>query len=114
MKKLDKLSRARFRVKIRSLAIEAEIIRHEEKKATDDHDRGILHAHRVGVLRAESRCALLAYAFVRGVAYRRVEPGGKQPMDVKRIAAIVRSLTEREALPHDVEKWRQAEIKAAV
>lgn len=70
MKKLSKVNRARFRVKIKSLAEEARIIRHEEKRLLSPQDRGCLHAHRVNIVREEQRATLLAYAYARGVPYR--------------------------------------------
>jgi hypothetical protein len=65
-----------LRVKIKSLAEEARIIRHEEHRASAYH-RGLLCAklrdHRVKEVRPEARAALLAYAFLRGRPYTTVE-----------------------------------------
>ena len=102
--KISKLSRAKFRVKIRSLAEEARIIRHEEKKAERGPDQAALWSHRTIDLRNESRSSQLAYAFSRGVPFAVVERGTRMA-DTKRIAAIVRSLTGCETLPHDIENW---------
>jgi len=79
-----------LKVNVKSLAAEAAIIRKEEKKlrkqikanvvkdsATVDRLRRIrnsLNDHRRCLLRHEARTANLAYAFLRGKAYRDVEP----------------------------------------
>lgn len=76
-----------LRVKIKSLAEEARIIRREERgcgksrarcrlpeaAAKLDLARCSLREHRVGVVRRESRYSLLAYAFLRGRPFRAVE-----------------------------------------
>ena len=101
---MTKLERAKFRVKIRILLEEARIIRYEERKAARGPDHNTLHLHRIGILRSESRSTQLAYGFARGVPYGVTESSARRP-DLRRIAAVVRSLTCREALPHDVEAW---------
>ena len=84
---------AQLRVKIRTLADEARYIRREEQRAKgrrklekggkvipgefrfrDDALRLSLRSHRTNEVRNEQRAALLAYAFVRGVPYLKVEP----------------------------------------
>lgn len=61
-----------LKVKIKSLAEEARIIRHFERK-----DNGFfffeLQAHRKGAVRRAARETLIAYAFIRGIPYKRVE-----------------------------------------
>jgi hypothetical protein len=88
---------AQLRVKIKSLAAEATIIRFEEEKALRraiPHDS--LHRHRVYDVACEQRAALLAYAYIRGQSYDKAEnvPGWKiNPSCVKpnvtRISEIV-------------------------
>lgn len=63
--------RVYLKVKIKSLAAEAKIIRQEEKK-NKDMRLGLAH-HRKTVVRDEARHTLLAYAFIRGRAYTTVE-----------------------------------------
>lgn len=84
---------AQLRVKVKSLAQEARDIRLEERRAKgrrkrekdgkvipgefrfrDDALRLSLRSHRTNEVRNEQRAALLAYAFVRGVPYHKVEP----------------------------------------
>jgi len=70
-----------MRVKIRSLAEEARIIRNEEKKAKK---RGLLerchglHQHRTDDLRRCARHNLLAYGYLRGRSYREMEPNARR------------------------------------
>ncbi len=83
-----------LRVKIKSLASEAQHIRHEERRATrpwpiqvgtkevpiwtdgtpkSNPVRLDLMGHRKDVVRLHARASLLAYAYLRGVPYRKVE-----------------------------------------
>jgi len=76
--------RLELKVKIKSLADEARTIRREQSKLKADgplkrfseregqHTR--LHLHRTVSIRDEQRASLLAYAFIRGRAYRTMEP----------------------------------------
>lgn len=57
--------REMLRVKIKSLAEEAKIIRKEEQR-TWGGLRDELHVHRVREVRNEARAAHLAYGFIRG------------------------------------------------
>lgn len=67
-----------LRVKIRSLAEEARIIRKEERRfpkgSRNNEVYFGLHTHRTYDVRNEARHALLAYAFLRHRPYRTVEP----------------------------------------
>lgn len=95
-----------LKVKIKSLAAEARIIRLEERLALGArlHDgadglpvyRGRdaklhseLHEHRVRDVRQEQRSSLLAYAFLRGVPLAACEAKCKVPPDWKRVGQIV-------------------------
>lgn len=63
-----------LKIKIKSLAAEARIIRSEEHKWKGDHPlRETLHNHRVHDVRKEARCSQLAYGFLRGREYRQLE-----------------------------------------
>jgi hypothetical protein len=90
---------AKLRVKLKSLAAEARIIRHEEGRARKTwrrlaekqialDARAALHAeydsmhhHRTAILRRDVRATGLAYAFLRGVPYLKVEqpPEARKP-----------------------------------
>ncbi len=54
-----------LKIKVKSLAEEARIIRKEERKLHGLH-RARLHDHRVTVVRDAARRSLVAYQFVRG------------------------------------------------
>jgi hypothetical protein len=65
-----------IKVKILSLAAEARIIRRQEAKARAHEDlflRMGLADHRKGIVRHEARHALLAYGFLRGTPYKKME-----------------------------------------
>jgi hypothetical protein len=108
--KISKLVRAKFRVKINSLAEEARIIRKEEKRCgSRDSDRGSLRFHRTGIVRSEQRATLLAYAFMRGVPYSAVERNAR-PVEAKAIERICKSLSWQTV---DVSNWIKPVEQAA-
>lgn len=111
------LYKAKLRVKIKSLAEEARIIRHEERKlqreGCSDWAIGSVHAHRVCNVRRESRATQWAYAFMRGVPYRAVERTAyldryERAYLTKRMREIVRSMTYSMPGEVEVEKWLSA------
>jgi len=68
--------RTELKVKIKSLAAEARLIRTEElraKKCGDTHKLNSLHSHRVVVVREQARASLLCYAMLRGRPYSQLE-----------------------------------------
>ena len=65
--------RAYLKVKIKSLAEEAKIIRKETKKAKLRSIKNGLYYHRIGVVRYEARHTHLAYGFLRGREYHQIE-----------------------------------------
>ena len=77
------MSLAYLKIKIKSLAAEARIIRHDEgvwRHRETDKGRPTffgLRAHRTWDVRNEARAAQLAYAFLRGRSYAATEPTGK-------------------------------------
>lgn len=83
-----------IKVKIKSLAAEAKIIRREEQKARahgNSHLRVGLADHRRGIVRHEARHAQLAYGFLRGTPYKAMEAkchGGCAP-DFKKVRASI-------------------------
>jgi len=61
-----------LKVKIKSLAEEARIIRVEERRANGQKrysTQSQLREHRVGIVRFEARHSLLAYQYIRGKAF---------------------------------------------
>ena len=98
-----------LRVKIKSLAAEAGIIRTEEQRHPGcSSTRSSLREHRVGTVRKEQRSSLLAYAFLRGRQYLEVETWSKTPPCLKRVAKLAWSFGpgyNREAISNAVEAW---------
>lgn len=79
-----------LKVKVKSLAEEARIIRLEEGRCgKDDVLRGRLHDHRVKDVRREQRLSLLAYAFLRDCPLAKVEPKSDTPPDWARVGKLV-------------------------
>lgn len=100
------LTLAKFRVKIKSLAEEARIIRKEEKRAHGlDYVPGSLRQHRVWNVRNEQRATLLAYAFYRGKPYSLVEQKASKEFPTKRVEEILWSIA---GVPKpDIKTWCQ-------
>lgn len=113
------ITRAKFRVKIKSLAEESKIIRREAHRYRGEDNefvRGELHSHRVIIVRLESRATQWAYAFMRGVPYSVIEPDANLQRDERRnllirSAAIAKSLggwASSERL-QDIREWLDGE-----
>lgn len=104
-----------LKIKIKSLAEEARIIRAEEKKWPGQSEiRTGLHLHRVGEVRRESRVALLAYGFLRGRARDRIEKSERQP-DWDRVQKLIEKYgtEDRRLLAQRFAAWKEVEPKAA-
>jgi len=86
-----KNQKIQLKVKVKSLAEEARIIRKEERKAKgrDSQLLSSLQCHRRISLREESRSAQLAYAFLRGLQYEQVERKCKTPPNWYRVKQLV-------------------------
>ena len=117
------LNRSKFRVKIKSLADEARVIRREVKKTKGhywvdgDYVLGCvgdqLTSHNRNVVRVEQRHTLLAYAFYRGVPYSVVEkPSENNKPNISHICRILKSLTYND-YPSGVQKWLKGESLVA-
>ncbi|ATS92357.1 hypothetical protein DLP05_071 [Stenotrophomonas phage vB_SmaS_DLP_5] len=65
--------REMLKVKLKSLAAEARIIRKEESK-THGALRDELHRHRVGIVREVARSTHIAYGIIRGKTLDQIEP----------------------------------------
>jgi len=86
-----------LKVKVKSLAVEAAIIRLEETRSRGEL-RSSLRFHRQHDVRREQRCAQLAYGYLRGVDRARIEPGAKTDPDWERVKALVKKFGGRDAL----------------
>jgi hypothetical protein len=107
----EKYVLSKFRVKIKSLAEEAKIIRAEERRHPGGSwIRGSLRDHRTRVVRNEQRATLIAYAFVRRMPLGEVERHSRRPVDVGSVARIVASLagTAKEMAMEGLKAWMVA------
>jgi hypothetical protein len=86
--------REMLRVKVKSLAAEARIIRIEERK-THGQLRNELHAHRVVKVRRAARSAHLSYGFIRGRTLGQMERTARTAPDWKDIKRLCREYGSR-------------------
>jgi len=89
--------REQLRVKIKSLAEEAKIIRKEEGK-TFGQLREELYLHRIGIVRNEARHAHLAYGFIRGRTYEQMEANAKSAPDWDHVKRLVKKYGPKEEI----------------
>jgi hypothetical protein len=78
-----------LRIKIKSLAAEATIIRQEAQKTNGMVKYG-LNFHRTSVVRYHARMNLLAYGFLRGRAYKDIEEKCDMPPNFKMVEDIAK------------------------
>jgi hypothetical protein len=78
-----------LKVKIKSLAAEARIIRHEERKSRGQL-RNDLANHRKGIVRREARNTQLAYGYLRGRSYRQLEHSCHRQPDWEAVERMVK------------------------
>ncbi len=99
--------RAYLKVKIKSLAAESKIIRHEEKKYWEIVQRNGLYRHRVYNVRNEARAALLAYAFLRGKSWHKTETPKKNGGFTLHLDIIGRAfrMVKKYGTPKALEGW---------
>jgi hypothetical protein len=117
-----------LKIKIKSLAAEAKIIRREERKtkpqiewkemtfpngATIRYQAGEyfeLHTHRTGPVRASARHALLAYGYLRGRAYKQLEAKCYDEPDWQNVLNQVKRFdpSKSNLVPDQFKEWRDA------
>lgn len=112
-----------LKIKIKSLATEATIIRTEEKKLTGER-RNFVHNHRVIDVRQAQRATLLAYGYLRGMPYRAIErttrweraPYDRPGPDWAKVAGMVVKYgplrTDKEAASKALQQWREIPAQA--
>lgn len=119
------MSRAtHLKIKLKTLAAEARIIRLEECKALDSGRKGLradrnyephyrtfwdLRDHRTGIVRPVARTNNLAYGFLLGRSYAEMEPETRTGADFEEVLKIVK----RFGGPEDLRRWPEWQ-KAAV
>ncbi len=81
--------RAYLKVKVKSLAEEAKIIRLETKRAKQGYIKRGLYDHRMCVVRPEARHTHLAYGFLRGRECRQIEQKAHTAPDWKKVRRMV-------------------------
>lgn len=97
--------RVALKVKIKSLAEEARIIKKEEKR--NPHLQNYLYRHRIDVVRREARNSLLAYAIIRGKAYNDVETNPQSPPNWLAIEAMVKKYGTCYAIDYNRAYWEK-------
>lgn len=118
------MSRVYLKIKIKSLAAEARIIRAEELRLRDRggelpvHLRDVrsgLHLHRVNDVRREARAAQIAYAFLRGVPLAALERPGSAEVPIKRVRELAsrygyfQDLPRKQARMAMLDRWVSGE-----
>jgi len=91
-----------LKVKIKSLAAEARIIRHEERRSTGQL-RNDLHSHRVHVVRRQARATLLAYGYARGKTYTSMEGSARSVPDWDKVERMIKKYSQ---LKQPLEEWK--------
>ena len=109
-----------LKVKLKSLAAEARIIRKEELKCKG---KWAFHAdsfrlHRTLHIRPITRATHIAYGLLRGLEYREIEPTAKRAPDWTKVSAMVNKYSEFSKLKANRDKlnsWVNGEeiVKAA-
>ncbi len=109
-----------LKIKIKSLAAEATMIRKERNKIEDkSSDIAVqLQFHRTWDVRNESRCANLAYGFLRNRTYHRLEAKCHTLPDWDKTEKMVlrfssRPSAEKDAIKAEFKAWREAKIEVA-
>ena len=99
-----------LKIKIVNLADEARTIRREEQK-THGMERWNLQHHRKTVVRDAARANLLAYAYLRGIAYKRMEsPNTRKEIEWSRVRKIIKTFGGD---PEGAEAWFAGYAEAA-
>ena len=81
-----------LRIKLKSLAAEARIIRKEElkHKGKFSYYADSFHDHRVHYLRPITRATHVAYGLLRGLEYLQIEPTSKTQPDWDKVKEMIR------------------------
>lgn len=112
------MSKTFLKIKIMSLAAEAKIIRTEANKWPRAGMQGIrfeLHCHRRFDVRSEARSAQLAYGYLRGRPYRRIEAKCWDTPSAQRIAELIAKFggVDKKQAPTLVRAWLDEKIELA-
>ena len=100
-----------LKVKIKSLAVEARIIRKEERKAKLQFIRNHLQNHRRYNVRDEARWSQLAYGFLRGLEYSQMEAKNSTDVNWTRVTKLVEKFGETVFWGEEYESRKDYEIR---
>jgi len=100
-----------LKIKIVSLVQEVRTIQKEEAIAVKTKQIGLareMKDHRKVVIRYESRHTLLAYGFLRGLTYRRIEARSRTQPDWEKVKRMIRSYADndRRITDQEFDAWR--------
>lgn len=87
------MSHTMLKIKLKTLAAEAKIIRHQEAKMVGPNwfSKSIKYTnHRKYVVRPEARATHIAYGLLRGLDYVQIEPSAKTTPDWKAVERMVK------------------------
>ena len=87
--------REMLKVKLKSLAAEARIIRQMEQRTWGPLQTE-LYRHRIDVVRTEARHTSIAYALIRGVPLEVVETPNSRPYSTDRVAVMLKKYGPKE------------------
>lgn len=96
-----------LKVKVKSLAAEARIIRREENRSFGQL-RNDLHSHRVQIVRPEARATLLAYGYARGRLYSSMEGPSSSVPDWGRVERMIKKYSQ---LKQPLEEWKNEQTE---
>lgn len=106
--------RAYLKVKIKSLAAEAKIIKQETKRARSVSIKNGLYRHRIDVVRVEARHTQLAYGFLRGRAYHQIEKNACQIPNWAKVRKMVEKYgTHLAPWSLNTERYQEYEARVA-
>jgi hypothetical protein len=105
----DLMGKTQLKIKIKSLAAEAVIIKKEEQKwlrapYNNPYDNGApgthplyfdLRHHRLEMVRKECRDSIIAYGYMRGLAYRQIEAKCHQEPNWQNVFTILKRFWRR-------------------
>lgn len=101
-----------LKIKVKSLAAEAGIIRNQMSKLKGknwSHLAKPLQEYRRGSLRAEARDTHIAYGFLKGRSYFQIESTVKRPADWENIARMVKKCGNT-SLVNKLDDWMYGTI----
>lgn len=90
--------REMLRIKLKSLAEEARIIRKEEHRSWGQL-RNELHLHRVGIVRKTARDTHIAYGLLKGRTIEQIEHGAKTEPDWDAINKMLKKYGPKDQAP---------------